>query len=266
MLTQLSPTAHLIEMIQGKSHNYAVSIGDIDEVGYNFDGYSGSMVLRERPEGPIIGTYTSGSGDIILRDPDATASTASIDLDATIPPSDQVGSIDIDGWVLNLHYTSGSGTPGSAPLLSWGSLAGWKAIIRAISDIINVGSTSEPGFALSGIPGAHPSVQCVAVTPDVGTAISLDLTSRDGGSNGDLIAYDFTDSQGNFSDSGFLAGGIEAGANVTIELDSAQTTAILANSHRPTGQVHLIGDLEVINPSSESEHVIRLDFNFRQTT
>ena len=128
MLTQLSPTADLIPLIQGKSHVMDISVSDSDLVAYDYSsGYTASMVIKEKASDVVLDTLNSVGGRIVLLD----------------------GADDI---------------------------------------------------------------------------------------------------------------------NVQLAWSSAESSAILINSARPTGLVFLIGDLRIINNSSESEQVIRIEFEFRQTT
>tara|TARA_A200000159_G_scaffold103221_1_gene95950 strand:+ start:5506 stop:6357 length:852 start_codon:yes stop_codon:yes gene_type:complete len=283
MLTQVSPTANLIDLIQGQSL-------DLEFFLYESDGEtprdlslasSSSMNIRESSSGEILDTLTSANGRIQTVSNEQYNATASIALSSVSSvPVYELGYLDIQDhltsniWTLH-WWADGGGSPeptsGPTLVLAAGVAFGWKAVTRAIVDVINTGNTSEPGFSVRRSPTAHPSVTAETIQDQFdasSTDISLVLTSTTSGSAPNGATVEFSDSDDSFYFDGSLESGStppDLGYNVTLKWSAAESAAILADSARPTGLVHLIGDL-FVTLSTGDVYTDRLEFKFTQTT
>lgn len=283
MLTQVSPTANLIDLIQGQSLDLEFSL-------YESDGEtlrdlslasSSSMNIRESSSGEILDTLTSANGRIQTVSNEQYNATAAIELSSVSDvPVYELGYLDIQDhltsniWTLH-WWADGGGSPeptsGPTLVLASGVTFGWKAVTRAIVDVINTGNTSEPGFSVRRSPTAHPSVTAETIQDQFNpssTEISLVLTSTTWGSTPNGSTVEFSDSDDSFYFDGALDGGStppDLDYNVTLKWSAAESSAILADSARPTGLVHLIGDL-FVTLSTGDVYTNRLEFKFTQTT
>ena len=135
-----------------------------------------------------------------------------IEFDDTVAVAIETGYFSAGSWTLNFWNGTASPTP-STPYLQYSSTAGWIEWLRAIRDVINTGSVSEPSFALTGSVTAHPTIKA-AIVDDNTDDIYLRLIARTGGESGNSISYTLTasDSQlsGNIYTTGSLSGGKSA--------------------------------------------------------
>ena len=120
----------------------------------------------------------------------------------------QTGSLDLDGWEVNFHCTSGTGSPGSGALLSFGAGIDWDGFIPTIAEVINTGASTNPGVTVSGDPGAHPTISA-SVSYDSNSYSVLELTAETAGVAGNSRTYNFDDSEDTYDASGTLSGGVD---------------------------------------------------------
>jgi hypothetical protein len=160
------------------------------------DVYRGDEEVLPSIQGPVV-------------DP---AAFDDIEFDDSVSVAIESGYFSAGSWVLNFWNGTASPTP-SAPYLQYSSTAGWIEWLRAIRDVINTGSVSEPSFALTGSVTAHPTIKA-AIVDDNTEDIYLRLIAKTGGDSGNSISYALTstDSQlsGNIYTTGSLSGGAAA--------------------------------------------------------
>lgn len=280
MLTQVSPTANLIDLIQGQSLDLKFSL-------YHDDGEtlrdlsfasSSSMNIRESSSSEVLDTLTSANGRIQTVSNESDLANVSIAFSTfTSVPIDEVGFLRVEDhlttniWTINWWADDGGGTEPSGPtlVLAAGVAFGWPAFAQALADVINTGNTSQPGFSVQGYPTAHPSVTAEVVEDDVTNEAVITLTSSHLGSEPNGAIVEFSDSADSYYFDGSLSGGSvpseDLGYNVSLQWSAAQSAAILSDSARPTGEVHLIGDL-FVTLFTGRVHTDRLEFKFTQTT
>lgn len=160
------------------------------------DVYRGDEEVLPSIQGPVV-------------DP---AAFDDIEFDDSVSVAIETGYFSADSWVLNF-WNGTANPPPSTPYLQYSSTAGWIEWLRAIRDVINTGSVSEPSFALTGSVTAHPTIKAAIVDDDIDD-IYLRLIARTGGESGNSISYSLTasDSQlsGNIYTTGSLSGGSSA--------------------------------------------------------
>ena len=127
---------------------------------------------------------------------------------------DQIGSLELDGWELNFHCTTGTGSPGSGALLSFGAGFDWSQFVPALVEVINAGTTTETGFSVTGTPGAHPNISASVSLDSSGDSV-LQFSAKADGVAGNARTYNFDDSEDTYDASGTLSGGVDS-RNVLI--------------------------------------------------
>lgn len=207
------------------------------------EGVTGDYSIKERFTSEVLLAGSSGS-QLLFSKSGSEFSSGSIPFDATLPIWDQVGFIRINEWVLNLHYTAGSGVASTTgPLLMWDSLIGWKSLLRAISEVVNTGEVVEPGFTLLRGEGAS-TFATAELFDDGGDRPRLDLTSRATGYASNFITYEFDDSEDDYDFVSIMTGGTQDG-NLTLVLTPSITSEIIEKSQRYRGEVELILTIRV---------------------
>ena len=201
-------------LIDADSSNDPVSVTLMGEVSWKASGESGPTSIKTfsvvcendvyRGDEEVL---PSIKGPVV--DP---AAFSDIEFDDSVSVAIETGYFSADSWVLNF-WNGTANPPPSTPYLQYSSTAGWIEWLRAIRDVINTGSVSEPSFALTGSVTAHPTIKAAIVDDDIDD-IYLRLIARTGGESGNSISYSLTasDSQlsGNIYTTGSLSGGSSA--------------------------------------------------------
>ena len=270
MLTQTPPYWDRIELVQGESLCCDVLVTEkIDNPDIPVDTSdleSASMAIREHPCGEVL--------CLLEGLPSIPTYRASIEVDTTLPMFNQTGIFTIGNVSIGLFYVGGSGQPlNEDNVLFWDNLSGYKAMFRALAEVINTGDTTEPGFEYSGFP--IDRLSATITTPDIGDSASIEVVSTDASIATVGSSFDFKDTGNQTQRTDFTLGeSLENPSSITpasghnnikICWTSEDTDKILKGSNRPTGRVHLIGDLR-LTMNNGDVHGHRLDFRFTQTT
>ena len=201
-------------LIDADSSNDPVSVTLMGEVSWKATGDSGPTSIKTfsvvcendvyRGDEEVL---PSIQGPVV--DP---AAFSDIQFDDSVSVAIESGYLAADSWTLML-WNGTANPPPATPYLQYTSTAGWIEWLRAIRDVINTGTVSEPNFTLTGSVTSHPSIKAAIVDDDVDD-IYLRLIARTGGDAGNDISYTLTttDSQlsGNIYTTGNLSGGASA--------------------------------------------------------